>query len=65
MRYKVTKVYLVDANDRLGVGRRIASEGEAYLKIVSIEELHDQGPNDPNSKPIQKSPEPSVFSIGR
>jgi hypothetical protein len=39
MQYRITKVYLVDAANRSEARRRIVSEGETHLKIISIQEL--------------------------
>ncbi len=42
MQYRITKVYLVEADDRLEARRRLAAEGEAHLKIISVQELKGQ-----------------------
>ena len=49
MQYKVTKLYLVDAADRGEARRRVATEGAAHLKIISIQELKSTGARDANT----------------
>jgi hypothetical protein len=37
--YKITKVYLVEADDRHEAKRRIAADGATHLQVISIQEL--------------------------
>ena len=39
MEYKVTKVYVVEAEDRHDARRRIAAEGPSHLQVISIQEV--------------------------
>jgi len=43
LEFKVTKVYLVEANDRHEARRRIVSDGETHLELISIQELNARG----------------------
>jgi len=42
MLYKVTKVYVVEANDRCDAQQRIAAEDRAYLQIVSVQAVESR-----------------------
>ena len=43
MEYKITKVYLVEAEDRHEAKRRIAAEGATHLQVISIQEVKAPG----------------------
>jgi hypothetical protein len=43
MLYRVTKVYVVEANDRCEAQQRIAAEDRAYLQIVSVQAVEPRG----------------------
>lgn len=58
MQYKITKVYVVEANDRHDA-RRLVAEGETHLKIISIEELKRAGANStPRGAALGRAPSP-------
>jgi hypothetical protein len=52
MKYKITKVFVVDANDKEEARTKIAKEGDKYLEFVSYRELQSQGVFESVKKPI-------------
>jgi hypothetical protein len=43
MEYKITKVYLVEAENRHEAKRRIAADGATHLQVMSIQEVKAPG----------------------
>ena len=43
MKYKITKVYVVDANDKEEARKKIAQDGDKYLEFVSYRDLPVEG----------------------
>jgi hypothetical protein len=41
--YKITKVYVVEAEDRHEAKRRIAADGADHLQVISIQEVKAPG----------------------
>ena len=39
MKYKIKKVYVVDANDTYEARRRVATDGDVYLELISLQEI--------------------------